>query len=214
MYVQHNSWVVQEIPAEWLPVHCETNRLARAIGWDCRACAASILSCKDICAECARHLTEASAIPGSRDVLTSEGSWQKFLAHAWQSRPMAPAGLFVSERTGSHSAGLSCTSMNYFVRRRFYVVLGPKPLLRRHKWLNFGKFQHAELFLIPFPRHISSRLPFSGETCKYAMDRSGSGWGPVEGSCEHGNEPSGSIKCWEVLEWLHNWQLLKKGSAP
>jgi hypothetical protein len=24
----------------------------------------------------------------------------------------------------------------------------------------------------------------------------------VEGSCEHGNEPSGSIKCWEVLEWL------------
>jgi hypothetical protein len=28
------------------------------------------------------------------------------------------------------------------------------------------------------------------------------------------NKPSGSIKCWEVLEWLHNWQLLKKGSAP
>jgi hypothetical protein len=27
-------------------------------------------------------------------------------------------------------------------------------------------------------------------------------------------EPSGSIKCWEVLEWLHNWRLLKKGSAP
>jgi hypothetical protein len=36
----------------------------------------------------------------------------------------------------------------------------------------------------------------------------------VEGSCEHGNEPSGSIKRWEVLEWLHNWQLLKKCSAP
>jgi hypothetical protein len=28
------------------------------------------------------------------------------------------------------------------------------------------------------------------------------------------DEPSGSIKCWEVLEWLHNWQLLKKCSAP
>jgi hypothetical protein len=40
------------------------------------------------------------------------------------------------------------------------------------------------------------------------------GWGPVEGSCEHDNEPSGFIKCWEFLEWLHNWQLLKKGSAP
>jgi hypothetical protein len=28
------------------------------------------------------------------------------------------------------------------------------------------------------------------------------------------DEPSGSTKCWEVLEWLHNWQLLKKCSAP
>jgi hypothetical protein len=36
----------------------------------------------------------------------------------------------------------------------------------------------------------------------------------VEGSCEYGNEPSGSIKCWEVLEWLHNWRLLKKSTAP
>jgi hypothetical protein len=35
----------------------------------------------------------------------------------------------------------------------------------------------------------------------------------VEGSCEHGNEPSGFIKRWEVLEGLHNRQLLKKGSA-
>jgi hypothetical protein len=32
--------------------------------------------------------------------------------------------------------------------------------------------------------------------------------------CEHGNEPLGSIKCWEVFEWLHNWRFLKKRSAP
>jgi hypothetical protein len=25
---------------------------------------------------------------------------------------------------------------------------------------------------------------------------------------------SGSIKCWNVLEWLSNWQLLRKGCAP
>jgi hypothetical protein len=31
---------------------------------------------------------------------------------------------------------------------------------------------------------------------------------------EHDNEPSGSITFWEILEWLHNWQLLKKGSDP
>jgi hypothetical protein len=36
---------------------------------------------------------------------------------------------------------------------------------------------------------------------------------PLEGSCEHGVEPSSSIKCREVLEWLHNWRLLKKASA-
>jgi hypothetical protein len=35
----------------------------------------------------------------------------------------------------------------------------------------------------------------------------------VEGSCEHGDEPSGSIECWGVLVWLYNWQLLKKVSA-
>jgi hypothetical protein len=27
-------------------------------------------------------------------------------------------------------------------------------------------------------------------------------------------ETSGSIKCWEIFEWLGDWQLLKKGSAP
>jgi hypothetical protein len=36
----------------------------------------------------------------------------------------------------------------------------------------------------------------------------------VEGCSEHGNEPSGSIKCWEVLEWLHNLQLLRNDSTP
>jgi hypothetical protein len=38
----------------------------------------------------------------------------------------------------------------------------------------------------------------------YGLDRSGSGWGPVEGFCEHGDEPSGSINFWEVLEYLPN----------
>jgi len=34
--------VVHEIPAEWLPVRCETKRPAGAIGRDCRACARNI----------------------------------------------------------------------------------------------------------------------------------------------------------------------------
>jgi hypothetical protein len=46
------------------------------------------------------------------------------------------------------------------------------------------------------------------------LDSSGSGQGPVAGSCEHGNQLSGSIKFWEFLEWLTDCWLLKKDSAP
>jgi hypothetical protein len=34
----------------------------------------------------------------------------------------------------------------------------------------------------------------------YGLDQSGSEKGQMEGSYEHGNEPSGSIKCLEFLE--------------
>jgi hypothetical protein len=36
----------------------------------------------------------------------------------------------------------------------------------------------------------------------------------VESSCKLGNEPSGSIKCWETTEWLHNLWPLERDSAP
>jgi hypothetical protein len=36
----------------------------------------------------------------------------------------------------------------------------------------------------------------------------------VENSCKLGNEPSGSIKCWETTEWLHNLWPLEWYSAP
>ena len=42
------------------------------------------------------------------------------------------------------------------------------PPLYRHSWLSFDKFQDTERFLIPCPRHVSSRLPPRSETCKYA----------------------------------------------
>ena len=32
------------------------------------------------------------------------------------------------------------------------------------------------------------------------LDRCGSGWGQVAGICDCGNEPSGSIKCWELCQ--------------
>jgi hypothetical protein len=34
----------------------------------------------------------------------------------------------------------------------------------------------------------------------YGLNTSGLREGPVVLSCEHGNEFSGSIKCWEILE--------------
>jgi hypothetical protein len=39
-------------------------------------------------------------------------------------------------------------------------------------------------------------------------DWAGSEQGEVEGSCELGNEPSDSIKCWEAIKWPHlvSWQ--------
>jgi hypothetical protein len=30
----------------------------------------------------------------------------------------------------------------------------------------------------------------------------------MDGSFERSKEPLGSINCWKVLEWLHNWWLL------
>jgi hypothetical protein len=36
---------------------------------------------------------------------------------------------------------------------------------------------------------------------------------PEDGSCELGNEPSGSIKCWETTERLHNLWPLERYSA-
>jgi len=45
------------------------------------------------------------------------------------------------------------------------------------------------------------------------LDASGSRLEPVTGCCEHGNEPSGSIKGGEFNDYLSDCQLLKKSSA-
>ena len=102
------------------------------------------------------------------DMLTSEGSWQTFLAHAhslgWWPRP---ASSFRSAQAATllefHVPLTIC-----FVRRWFCAVHGPKLPLHRHNWLSFGKFQDTERFLIHCACHFSSQLPPSGGTCKYA----------------------------------------------
>ena len=47
----------------------------------------------------------------------------------------------------------------------------------------------------------------------YGLDKAGSGWGQVAGTCECGNEPSGSIKFGEFLDQLQTGQLLEKDCA-
>jgi hypothetical protein len=49
---------------------------------------------------------------------------------------------------------------------------------------------------------------------KCGLVASGLGQGPVAGCCEHGNELSGSIKGGEFIDYLSDFWLLKKESAP
>jgi hypothetical protein len=78
-----------------------------------------------------------------------------------------------------------------WVKRNAYRILkrkleGKRPLERlRRRWVDNIKMDLRE-------------MGWCG------LDWYGSGYGPVEGSCEHCIKPSGSIKCWEVLERLHN----------
>jgi hypothetical protein len=48
----------------------------------------------------------------------------------------------------------------------------------------------------------------------YGLNSSDSGQGPVAGFCEHGNEPFGSVKGEQLLDWLNDCQLLMKDSLP
>jgi hypothetical protein len=124
---------------------------------------------EDVCTQWARHLTETSAIPNLHDVVTSEGSWQKFLIHSGQSRRWPwPAYSFCNAQAATLLEFLVPLT-NCFVCRWFCVVLGLKLPLHHHNWLSFGKFQDVQCFLITCTCHVSLQLHPSGETCKYAM---------------------------------------------
>jgi hypothetical protein len=48
----------------------------------------------------------------------------------------------------------------------------------------------------------------------YGLDRAGPAQGHVTGTCGCGDEPSGSIKCRELLDYLKTGSLLKKDFSP
>jgi hypothetical protein len=45
----------------------------------------------------------------------------------------------------------------------------------------------------------------------WGLDGVGSGQGQVAGTCEYGNELSGSVKCGEFLDQLHNQLASQEG---
>jgi hypothetical protein len=83
--------------------------------------------------------------------------------------------------------------------------------------ISFTIHIHVLQFII---RNITSTFISDPLICHFReIGRGGMDWidlaqdRPVEVSCEHSNEPSGSIKCWDILERLSESRLLKKGSA-
>jgi hypothetical protein len=87
-------------------------------------------------------------------------------------------------------------------KRNAYGILvgrpkGKRPLRRpRHRWVDDIKIYLRE-------------MGWGGmNSIDLAQDRD------YWSSCEHGNEHSGYITFWEVVEWLRNWRLLENGSAP
>jgi hypothetical protein len=47
----------------------------------------------------------------------------------------------------------------------------------------------------------------------HGLDSFGSGYGPFAGCCEHDNDPSGSIKCCDLLDYLNNCEVIRKDFA-
>ena len=161
-YRQNNSWMVHEIPAEWLPVRCETNRPSGPIGWDSRACARSVCQ-------------EPSEVNNSREpgIAMSQSSVWRILRKRLRVKGFR-LQLLQAMNSQDHNLRLRfCLDFQQrLLEEGFAEKLvfsdDPKPPLHSHNWLSFDKFQDTERFLIHCERHFSSRLPPSCGTWKYA----------------------------------------------
>ena len=82
---------------------------------------------------------------------------------------------------------------------------------------NFGRGDLREVYHsedLGLDGRIILRWIFRKWLVGYGLDQAGSGQGQVAGTCECGNESSGSIKRGEFLDWLRTGQLIRKDSAP
>jgi hypothetical protein len=84
--------------------------------------------------------------------------------------------------------------------------------MRKGVWWERQKQETAKRKQIKWENDIKMHIRETGwvamDSIHLAQDKD------IGGSCEHGNELFGSIKCWNILVKLRDWQLLKKSSAP
>jgi hypothetical protein len=70
----------------------------------------------------------------------------------------------------------------------------------------FGKPEGKRLLVRPVRRwedNIKTELREIGR--KVGLDFLGSGYGSVASSCDHGNEPLGSMKSWKFIDWMSDY---------
>jgi hypothetical protein len=135
----------------------ETNRPARAIGWDCQACA------RNFC-------QEPSEVNISCELGIAD-AWVKCLVHS------------VRKSTGCNCCRRWITRIAVSVKSSVWISkcvvrwttttyafggLGPKLPLHRHNWVSFSKFQDRT-FSYPLSSPCFVMTATNGETCKYAM---------------------------------------------
>jgi hypothetical protein len=80
-----------------------------------------------------------------------------------------------------------------------------------------GETRNAYKILFGSPRRRwedNIKWIFGKSVRRCGLDLAGSAQRLVAGSCEHDNEPSGSMKGGDFLDYLRNYQHLKKDSAP
>jgi hypothetical protein len=119
------------------------------------------------------------------------GSWRKLHNEELHNLYFSPSVIRMIKWTRMRWEGhVACTGE----MRNAYGILvgkseGKRPLGRpRHSWVDNVKMDLREI------------------------GWGGMNWIDLAQDREHGNEISGSINCWEILEYLHNWQLLKEDS--
>jgi hypothetical protein len=79
----------------------------------------------------------------------------------------------------------------------FYEVEGRRPLGRpRGRWIDNIKMDLLEIGL-----SVVDWISLAQDRYRWS-------------SCERGNETSGSINCWEIIEWPQNLWPLERYSAP